>query len=67
MEKQYKLKYELLVAGLYPFKEKYSLNGYILKKKIIDESKIENYINDSLIFLSPLIGFWHRISINCGI
>lgn len=57
MEKQYKLKYELLVAGLYPFKEEYSLNGYILKKKIIDESKIENYINDSLIFLSPLIRF----------
>lgn len=56
MEKQYKLRYELLVAGLYPFKKEYSINGYILKKNIIDEGKIDNYINDSLIFLSPLIG-----------
>lgn len=57
MIKEYKLKYEILVAGIYPFKEEYTLNGYRLKKNIIESEKLEDYIKNDIIYLSPLIGF----------
>lgn len=57
MIKEYKLKYEILVAGLYPFKEDYSLNGYTLRKNIIENEKFKDYIENDIIYISPLIGF----------
>ena len=52
-----KLKYEILVSGIYPMENDFSRNGFTLTKHTLEEEKL-NYVCDAgLIYLSPYIGY----------
>lgn len=55
--KQVKLKYEILISGLYPFDGDYEKDGYVMKRNKVTKEKMENYANEEIIYMSPLLGF----------
>lgn len=52
-----KLKYEILVSGLYPFDSDFSKNGYILKKNNINDEIVNKNYDAGIIYMSPYLGF----------
>lgn len=52
-----KLKYEILVSGLYPLDSNFSKNEYILKKNNIDNDIVNKNFNAGIIYMSPYLGF----------
>ena len=57
MKKKYKIKYKILVAGMYPVEKEYSINEFTLKRNIINKEYLNKYMENELIYVSPLIGF----------
>ena len=51
-----KLKYEILVSGIYPFEGNFEKCGFKIVKNIIEEERIKNLSEESVIYFSPFIG-----------
>lgn len=50
-----KLKYEILVSGLYPLEEEFRKNGFVLRKNKLNQEMLDSVYNMGLIYLSPYI------------
>lgn len=51
-----KLKYEILVSGIYPFEGIFEKCGFKIVKNTIDEELFKSLSKESVIYLSPFIG-----------
>ena len=52
-----KLKYEILVSGLYPFDGEFTKNDFLLQKNFIDDEIFKQIYEFGTIYISPYLGF----------
>lgn len=51
-----RLKYEILVSGIYPFEGDFEKHGFKIVEKVINDQTIEELWRESAIYFSPFIG-----------
>ena len=52
-----KIKYEILISGIYPFEGVFTKNGYTIVENVIDSSMVETAYKAGSIYMSPLTAY----------